>query len=140
MLILVCTFRMHKSLLGRRVLHKFVMYCTIFPFLEYCAHADFTRDERLSYLDIYSISISNCLITLNASANFFIYGFNSSKFRGLVAMKCGKSCVTIKWAIREKIVMCANARTSKTQNGVESQVEIVKFHTSEAGHYGTIQL
>ena len=108
-------------------------------FRVYCAHADFTRDERLSYLDIYSISISNCLITLNASANFFIYGFNSSKFRGLVAMKCRKSCVTIKWVIREKIVMCTNA-TSKTKNGVENQVEIVKFHTTEAGHYGTIQL
>ena len=84
----------------KRCNYAAITYCTILPFLEHYACTDFTCEERLSYLDIYSISISNCLITLNASVNFLIYAFNSSKFRQLVVMKYRKACcvcVTIKW-------------------------------------------
>ena len=117
------------------------------PCLEHSACTDFTCDERLSYLDIYSISISNCLITFNASVNFLIYAFNSSKFRQLVVMKYRKAYVCIKsskWIIQEKIAMlcttwCTNSTSSsKRNNSVENQVDIVvKFHTNQEHNNGT---
>ena len=73
-------------------------------------------NDCFSYVAFTSVSVSNCLMTLNASVNFFIYAFTSSTFREVVKKKYGK-CVIIKWAI-DIMGHCSCTRTDNIENGI----------------------
>ena len=76
-------------------------------------------NDCFSYVAFTSVSVSNCLMTLNASVNFFIYAFTSSTFREVVKKKYGK-CVIFKWAIDIMGHCSCTSRTDNIENGIFS--------------------
>ena len=74
-------------------------------------------NDCFSYVAFTSVSVSNCLMTLNASVNFFIYAFTSSTFREVVKKKYGK-CVIFEWAIDIMGHCSCTSRTDNIEDGI----------------------